>query len=194
MIKQPMADYTKHSDQALIDLIKSNDQFAFTEIYNRYWKKLFTVAANKLNDLAEAEDIVQQIFITIWNRRTELQIKTTLDAYLAVSVKYRVFRSIDKNSRRQEFSDEAATAALLEILDDTTRQWLEFQEISARLEILIAALPEKCRLVFKLSREQGYSQKQIAQELSISENTVEAHMGKALRSLRAGLKSFFLIL
>ena len=83
---------------------------------------------------------------------------------------------------------------MLEIADDATRQWLEFQEVSAKLEVLIAALPEKCRLVFKLSREQGLTQKQIAKELSISENTVEAHIGKAIRSLKAGLKSFFLTL
>lgn len=189
-----MRSYKKLSDAELTDLIRSEDRHAFTEIYNRYWKKLFTTAANKIDDLQEAEDIVQQIFITIWNRRTQLEIKTTLGAYLAVSVKYRVFKSIDKTSKRQDFSDEAANAALLEIADDATRQWLEFQEVSAKLEVLIAALPEKCRLVFKLSREKGLTQKQIAKELSISENTVEAHMGKAIRSLKAGLKSFFLTL
>ena len=79
-----MRSYKKLSDAELTDLIRSEDRHAFTEIYNRYWKKLFTTAANKIDDLHEAEDIVQQIFITIWNRRTQLEIKTTLGAYLAV--------------------------------------------------------------------------------------------------------------
>ena len=63
-----------------------------------------------------------------------------------------------------------------------------------RLALLVAALPEKCRLVYQLSREQGYSQKQIAAELDISEKTVEAHMSKAIKSLKTGLKSFFVAL
>lgn len=189
-----MSAYQTFSDDELLALIKQGSDAAFTEIYDRYWKKLFSVAANKLGDLAEAEDIVQQVFVTIWNRRTELEITSTLGAYLAVAVKYRIFKSIDRSSKRREYSDEAANAALLEIVDDSTREWLEFQEVSARLEVLIAALPDKCRLVFKLSREQGYSQKRIAEELSISENTVEGHMKKALRLLRGGLKNFFLTL
>lgn len=189
-----MSEYHKYTDAELVRRLNRDDRIAFTEIYNRYWKKLFTVAANKLADLAEAEDVVQQIFVTIWNRRKQLDIKTTLGAYLAVSVKYRVFKSIDKSSRKQSMSHDAVNAALTEIADDTTRQWLEFQELSARLEELLAALPEKCRLVFTLSREQGLTQRQIAEQLSISENTVEAHLGKARRRLKAGLKSFLLTL
>jgi RNA polymerase sigma-70 factor (family 1) len=189
-----MAMYSAHSDQELLDLLKKDDEAAFTEIYNRYWKKLFTAASNKLDDLAEAEDIVQQVFITIWNRRAVIEITSSLASYLAVAVKYHVFKSLDKNFKRRQFAGDDAAAAILEIADDSTRQWLEFQEVRERLGLLVAALPDKCRLVYQLSREQGHSQKQIAAELDISEKTVEAHMGKAIKSLKAGLKSFFVTL
>ena len=189
-----MAKYSTHSDQELLDLLKKDDDAAFTEIYNRYWKKLFTAASNKLDDLAEAEDIVQQVFITIWNRRAVLEITSSLASYLAVAVKYHVFKSLDKNFKRRQFIGDDAAAAILEVADDSTRQWVEFQEVRERLALLVAALPEKCRLVYQLSREQGYSQKQIAAELDISEKTVEAHMSKAIKSLKTGLKSFFVAL
>ena len=69
---------------------------------------------------------------------------------------------------------------------------LEFDELKSRLETLVSNLPEKCRLVYKLSREQGLSQKQIAREYGISEKTVEAHIGKALKALRTGLGQLLL--
>jgi RNA polymerase sigma-70 factor (ECF subfamily) len=81
---------------------------------------------------------------------------------------------------------------LLPSAANSTDDWFEFVELRSRLEILVAKLPEKCRLVYKASREEGYSQKQIAQEFGISEKTVEAHIGKALKSLRTGLGQVFL--
>lgn len=189
-----MDKYAKLSDLDLIGLLKQQDEAAFTEIYNRYWKKLFTAAANKVHDFNEAEDIVQKIFITIWDRRSVIEIKSSLASYLAVSVKYHVFKSLDCSFRQKHFKDEKAANAVLEISDDSTRQWLEFQEIRKRLEQLVAELPEKCKLVYQLSRDKGYSQKQIAEELNISEKTVEAHLGKALKSLKTGLRSFFITL
>ena len=87
-----MYNYDILDDKELIVLLQKNDRNAFTEIYNRYWKKLFSVAANKIKDLPEAEEIVQDIFVSIWNRRDNLTVIDTLSSYLAVSVKYRVIK------------------------------------------------------------------------------------------------------
>lgn len=189
-----MRSYEKFSDIELTDLLKSEDKYAFTEIYNRYWKKLFTAAANKIHDLQEAEDIVQQIFITIWNRRTVLDIKSSLGSYLSVAVKYRILKQLSENFKQKQYGDDAGQTAALQVLDDSTQEWLEFVEVQERLTILIEALPEKCQLIFKLSRNNGYSRKQIATTLNLSEKTVEWYLGKAIKSLRAGLKSFFISL
>ncbi len=178
------------SDFELLDLLKSGHRNAFCEIYNRYWKKLFTVAANKTRHFEEAEEIVQDIFISLWNRRDTIEITTSLSAYLAVSVKYRVLKVLAKRNQYQKYADYSLN--FIPGSSNSTEEMLEFEELKSRLEILVSNLPEKCRLVYKLSREQGFSQKQIAQEYGISEKTVEAHIGKALKALRTGLGQLFL--
>ena len=159
----------------------------------RYWEKLFSVAAHKIRDLSEAEDIVQQLFINLWSRRAVLEITSSLNSYLAVAVKYRILKSLDKSYRTRHFTDGVVDEAL-EIIDNSTQEWLEFQEVKLRLQKLVDSLPDKCRLVYKLSKEEGMSQKQIAESLDISENTVESHMGRALKTIKGGLKCFFLTL
>lgn len=189
-----MAAYSIYTDQELVALLKEGNHSAFAEIYKRYWKKLFAAAANKVNDLSEAEDIVQQLFVTIWERRDELEIRTSLCSYLGVAVKYRIFKSLAKASRSSHYRSDQAAEEVLQVADDSTQQWLEFQEVRHRLDDLVATLPEKCRLVYQMSREQGYSQKQVAAALDISERTVQAHMNRAYKTLKTGLKSFFLTL
>jgi RNA polymerase sigma-70 factor (family 1) len=187
-----MGSYHSLTDIELTGLLQQGDVMAFTEIYNRYWKKLFAVAGNKIRDLDEAEEIVQDIFVSLWARREQLRITGTLSAYLAVSVKYRVIKALDKQYHRQQYADHSRQA--LSLLDNSTQDWLQFEELKDRLSQLVADLPEKCRLVYQLSRESGYSQKQIAEELNISEKTVEAHIGKALKNIRSGLQQFLIFL
>jgi len=185
-----MASYAVYSDIELLDLLRSGDRAAFSEIYNRYWKRIFSVAVNKIGHLEEAEEIVQDIFVSMWNRRESIIITTTLNAYLSVSVKYRVIKILAKRNLYNKFADH--TLHILSQTDNSTQDWLEFEELKSRLAILVTQLPEKCRLVYKLSREEGMSQKQIAEEFNISEKTVEAHIGKALKHLRTGLGQLFL--
>ena len=185
-----MCNYNILNDKELTNLLQEGDEHAFTEIYNRYWSKLFSIAANKIKDLTEAEEIVQDIFVSLWKRRSELSVIGTLSPYLAVSVKYRVIKALDKRNSQQKYSDYSQIT--LSITDDSTQQWLEFEELKSRLAVFVADLPEKCRLVYQLSREAGYSQKKIAVEMGISEKTVEAHLGKALKTLRTRLSSFLL--
>jgi RNA polymerase sigma-70 factor (family 1) len=176
------------SDQELIDRIKVDDDDAFTQIYTRYWKALLSIAANKIKDLEEAEEIVQDIFVQLWKRRHELEITGELNNYLAVSVKYRVIKVLAKRQSQQKYLDYQSTRGLL--LDNSTQEWLDFEELKVRLGELVARLPEKCRLVYQMSKESYCSQKQIAEVLNISEKTVEAHLSKATKSLRAGLTQF----
>lgn len=178
------------SDEELLSLINEGDQTAFTEVYNRYWKRLFAIAVNKIKNFDEAEEIVQDIFVSLWAKKGRLNITGTLSIYLAVCVKYRVIKTLAKQHNRNKY--EKHEALVLDLTDNSTQDWLEFEELKFRLSRLIADLPEKCRVVYQLSRESGYSQKQISEELGISEKTVEAHLGKALKKLRTGLNQFML--
>ena len=186
-----MSKYADCSDFQLLELLKSSDHVAFAEIYDRYWKKLFVLAGNKVECLEDAEEIVQNIFLSLWNRRTSLNITSSLAAYLSVSVKYRVIKVLQKQFHQNGYAQVLKAKGEL---DDATQEWLQFTELQDQLEKLVTELPEKCRLVFRLCREAGLSQKQIARELDISEKTVEAHLGKAIKKLRAGLRQFFLTL
>ncbi|CAG5002333.1 hypothetical protein DYBT9275_02869 [Dyadobacter sp. CECT 9275] len=176
------------TDSELLHLMQQGDEKSFTELFNRYWKTILVVAANKTGDLDEAEEIVQDLFVSLWNRREQLQLTSSLKNYLTVSVKYQVIKALAKRNNFQKFADHSLH--LNDILDDSTQEWLDFEELRHRLSELVAELPEKCRLVYQLSRDAGYSQKQIAEELGIAEKTVEAHLGKALRTLRTGLNQF----
>jgi len=172
-------------EKELLHRLHRGDDKAFTEIYDRYWKKLFYIAAHKLQNLAEAEEVVQDIFLELWKRRTELNITTSLSSYLAVCVKYKVINVLAKRILQLRY--RTYNLHHLHLSDRSTEQVIQFEALKEQLVKETAKLPEKCRLVFQLSREEGYSHKQISAKLGISEKTVESHLSKALRSLRTGL-------
>jgi RNA polymerase sigma-70 factor (ECF subfamily) len=184
-----MGAYGVHSDQQLITLLQAGDEQAFTEIYNRYWQRMFVLASRKLYDLDEAREIVQNIFINLWERRAALDIEGPLPSYLSVCVKYRIINALDKHYTRKKHTSLLSAPAA----SNSTEEWLEFEETRERLAKLVADMPEKCRMVFTMSREKGMSHKQIAGELHISVKTVEAHLGKALKTLRAALRSYLMM-
>ena len=178
-----------HTDQELLQLMQQNDDDAFTAIYLRYWDKLTVVAVNRLGNLEEAREVVQEVFCNLWRRREQLEISHTLNTYLAVAVKYEIFKRFTVKSRHRRLQQQALDG-WQEAADDTLQQ-LHANELQTELFTLVKALPEKCRIVFQLSRDKGYTRKQIASELGIAEKTVEAHLSAALRKLRVGLSHLF---
>jgi len=187
-----MARYKFYNDESLMQLIGIDDEAAFTELYDRYWDKLFTVGANKLKDLALAEELVQDIFLDIWGRRSQIRISGIVGGYLATALKYKIIDTRQKLKRLREY--EYYASKKLSLADYSTENQLSFEELKERLAALVARLPEKCRIVYKLSKEEGYSQKEIASVLSISEKTVESQLSRAIKYLRTslnqGLSSF----
>ena len=179
---------TEVDEKNLLYRLASGDEEAFESIYNHYWKSLFTLAAQKLNNLPEAEEVVQDIFLNIWKRRENLNINC-LSSYLAVSVKYKVINILASRSQHQKYINSS-----LESVDESTEETIRFNELKRLLGYETASLPDRCRLVFRMSREEGVPQKQIAVLLGISEKTVESHLAKALKSLRANLSHIISLL
>ena len=188
----PLYPQSNWTDEKLLELTREDNRVAFTELYERYWKKLFVIAANKLKDIAVAEELTQDILADVWQRRYSIRITTTFSAYLAVAMKYKVIDYLARQSHRNRYEEYMLING--NRYDDSTENWLSFEELRGRLEKLVSALPEKCRVIYQLSREQGYSNKRIATEQSISEKTVEAHLGKALKTIRSRLDIFLMLL
>ena len=182
-----MNAYHLYDDENLLGLLKQDDELAYTELYNRYWERMVTFAYVKLQSGADAKEVVQDVFLDIWNRRFNLQMPENLHAYISGSVKYKIFTLLAK--RKKELSNYQKLQTGLS--SSSTEEWLSYDQLRADLEKAVLQLPEKCRLVFKLSRERGLSTPEIARHLQISPKTVENHLTKALLRLRKALKLLF---
>jgi RNA polymerase sigma-70 factor (ECF subfamily) len=180
-----MVTYSCHTDDQLLSLMKDGDERAFAELYTRYWDKLFAVAYHRLGSQMEAEGVVQDIYVSLWRRREKLELSYSLKTYLSVAVKYQVIMHLARSRRQRKYEQWLNRTAVKG--RDTTSEWLSERELKARIEKCCQALPEKCRIVFDMSR-QGYKNVYIARKLHISEKTVEGHITRALRILRASLK------
>lgn len=178
--------YYQYHDEHLLPLIASDDEQAFHVLYDRYWKKLLVQALIKLGSPEAAEEIVQTVFINFWRRRHTLQLRFTLATYLASMLKYEIIGYLAREKKEHTLKQKLVADRQAE--DYSTVEWLDYEQLRADIEKTIATLPEKCRLVFRLSREQGLSGKQIASSLDISPKTVEAHINKALKVLGASLR------
>jgi len=184
-----MSKYQNISDQELVSLLNASDELAFNEIYERYWSGVFLVARNRLLNDVDAEEIVQKIFCNLWQKRFSFILNKELKAYFSVAVKYEVINYTARRKRENSFIERFSKERTDE--DLTTLETLSFNELEERLYNSITLLPERCQLVFKLRFEKEYSQKEIAAELGVSEKTVEAHLAKARKHIRATLGTAF---
>lgn len=167
------------SDEELLSLAKSGDAEAFTTLYNRYWKRLFVYAFKIFNDTQKCEDIVQEVFIKLWSNLGKTQI-LRLEYYLFKAVKYQISNAI-RDLKWEVAHDQLLQEIPQAVAADTD---LEVKELNQHLEASIDALPERCRMVFLLSRRDALSNQEIADKLGISIRTVETHIYNALQDLR----------
>ena len=181
-----MKKYTRYTPEELLAQIVRDDEAAFSELYERYWEKLFVIANNRLRDRTSAEDIVHAVFTTLWANRHTAQIDA-VENYLAVAIKYAVLNKIKRNIREREKQNRSiAEAPLTECRIETA---LHFKAILERVHQEVEALPTHCRMIFRYSREEGLPVKEIARRLHISPKTVENQLGKAVRQLKLAARS-----
>jgi RNA polymerase sigma-70 factor (family 1) len=180
-----MSALSNLSDNELYILLAQDNEAAFALLYKRYWKKMLYKAQQKLLAETDAEEIVQDTFVDIWNSRRRIEIQHTFHTYIAAIVRYKILAKRAANNRFVPATDNNVYE--LRIVDDSTQQWLRFADLQEEIENVVKALPEKCQIVFRLSRESGLSDKQIAEKLDLSQKTVEGHITKALKSLRTSI-------
>ena len=187
-----MALYSEYTDQELIALLAADDEKAFRALYSRYWKRMLLKAYMQLGSQTDAEEVVQDAFINLWKRRHRIQLRYSFHTYIAAVVRYEIMAKLA--GRKVHEYIPVDDASVLSLADHSTQQWLDFEELLQQVEHEVQQLPEKCQLVFRLSREKGLSEKQVAENLDISVKTVEAHIGKALKTLRVGLSHILLFI
>ncbi|MDN5284240.1 MAG: polymerase subunit sigma-70 [Mucilaginibacter sp.] len=189
-----MSVYKSLSDQQLFDLIREDNQLAYTAIYDRYKDILHRYAYKWLQDREIVKDIVQELFVTIWMKRDTISFNHNVSGYLYSSVKHAILRAVEQEDRKnsyttslQEFADKG-----ISVTDHLVRE----KQLKLLIEKEIAALPEKMREIFELSRNNHMTHAEIAELLALSEHTVRNQIKKALKilRLRLGLVVYFYFL
>lgn len=181
-----MTGYSLYDCRQLLDMLSQGDEAAFTEIYTRFWKKLFAIAYNRLKDTEAAEDVVHDVFVSLWTNRENNEIQL-LENYLGTAVKYMVFARIRKMQRERIYAESSRQAVIIE---PSVENALHCKKILEIIKTEVEQLPEKCQLVFKYSRYEGLTTREIAEMLHISPKTVENQLSKALKQLKLVTRSF----
>lgn len=175
-----------HTDEALLKQMAEDDREAFTLLYRRYWEGLFITAAKALRDKEEAGDVVQDVFLSLWNRRHELRIEGSLAAYLHTSVRYKAIQYIEKNITRRDYLAMFADVAI-QYPPPNAEISLQLKEMEQAIGKSVARMPPKMQEVYLLSRQKHLSHKQIAEQLDISAETVKKHIHNALQLIKVNL-------
>jgi len=182
-----MSYCSKFADEELLVLLKQSDEEAFTEIYNRHWESLYQSAFMVLKDRSACLDVLQEVFIWLWNNRTQLKI-TSIKAYLYVAVKYKIANSIRNGKARGNLHAIICDSIVDNPFCDSS---LEVAELKKIIDQFTQELPYRCKEIFNLSRNEYLKNKEIASKLNISEKTVENQLTIALRRLRLKLGRYY---
>ena len=181
-----MSANAHHTDEVLLKLMSQDDQEAFTLIYRRYWEGLFITAAKALRGKQEAEDVLQDVFLSLWNRRYQLQIQGSLAAYLQTSVRYKAIHYIEKNITRRDYL-ALLTDVAVNTLPASAEIRLQLKEVQQTIHDAVAKMPPKMQEVYRLSRQEHLSYKEIADRLGISAETVKKHIQHALQLIKSAM-------
>ncbi|MES2829236.1 MAG: RNA polymerase sigma-70 factor [Bacteroidota bacterium] len=186
-----MTKYKLLTDLQLWDLLKSGDRHAYAEIYERYFSVLYLHARNRLKDVEEAEDVVQELFLDLWSSSESTVIRSSVQSYLFTSIRNRILNFIAHKSHQEKYKVVTASTCNFEsITDHLVRERMLRKLIEQEIE----ALPPKMKKVFFMSRREHMTYLEIAEKLNITEQSVRSHVKNALKVLRVKLGVLFYIL
>ncbi len=183
------------NETELLKRIRNNDEIAFKLIFNTYYARLYYFILEFVSFHDLAENIVQDTFFTLWNKRFELAENTNLSSYLFTVAKNNCLYKLRARKYRQAlFSDQSFDQTELdintEILSSLDSSVFTFEEINRIIEKTLEELPPQCRKVFILSRFEEMKNREIAEQLHISVKVVEKHISKGLSRFREALKEY----
>ncbi|ADY51673.1 RNA polymerase, sigma-24 subunit, ECF subfamily [Pseudopedobacter saltans DSM 12145] len=183
-----MSDFIVDGD--ILSRLKSGDEAAFSLIYKAFWKELFNAAYKRLKDIEQSQDIVQNVFISLWDRREVVDINN-IEAYLHTSVKFQVFKHSARSPDTSEFLSAFENILVSPVSPENSM--LE-KEILGLVKLWIDALPKKRREIFLLHYHDGLTTAEIADLLKVSRKTVQNQLNTASTHLRLRLTQILSLL
>lgn len=168
------------SDQKLLSLVKAGNQEALEELFGRYYYRLCDFAFQYVRSFDLTEEVVSDVFLKIWNKRREIDISKNFKAYLYTATRNQALNYLRKENREWDGLEDLSELASDQYQPD---EELMYQEFENHIEVLINELPPRRKLIFKLSRMEGLTYREIADILSISIHTVQNQMVAAVKKL-----------
>lgn len=175
-------------EQHQLRKIQKGEIAPFEVLFHQYYPGLCGYAESLVGMKAVAEEVVQDVFYNIWKNRASLRIRHSLKSYLYRSVYNNSMMYLRKMRREHFMEDLSGHEPELDAPDPS--QLIQLDEVTQLVSHTLESLPDRTREIFRLNRQEGMKYREIALELSISEKTVEAHMGRALKALRNTMKNY----
>lgn len=169
-------------------LIAEEEQSAFRELYDRYWEQLYKKALTRLGNDADAQDAVQEVFISCWRNRKTIEVEESLAPYLYTALKYWIIKKVYRQSQKGIIVPLSTES--LEQTELTTEEFLQYKELQHLIADEVSMLPEKMQQIYRLSRIEQLPIALIAEQLKVSEQTVKNTITSALKRLREKLSRY----
>lgn len=168
-------------ERAVLCKLKKGDKSAFESLYKFYWAKVFNFTRLYISSVADAEEVVHDVFIKLWENRIFIDEDKNFEGFLFIVTRNMIF-----NRSRKSFNESFYKMTVIEAAEESysIEEELEVSDLKEYIEGLISQLSPRCQEVFRLSREQGLTYREIAERLNLSEKTVEHHISDALKFLK----------
>ncbi|MEE4196074.1 MAG: RNA polymerase sigma-70 factor [Bacteroidales bacterium] len=178
----------KYSEKDIIKKISKGDIQLFEVLFKEYYQLLCEFGMKYLKNIEEVEEVVQDVFYNIWKNRHQLKINTSIKSYLYTAVRNNSLQKIRIRSLNLKYENYYKSHPVNESISPADE--MNAKELKSIINQALNTLPEKCRIIFQMSRYEGLKYHEIASKLSISIKTVESNMGKALKHFRNYLKDY----
>lgn len=174
------------TDNELIEKLRIGDVEAFDLVYHRYAGKLYAFSLKYLRSKDEAEELVQSVFLKVWENQKNIKKDTSFKSYLFTIAYNEICNLFRRRKYQQNFFDKSMIENPEASVE--TEDQIDFQFVSEQVEQIISRLPEKQKTIFRKSRQEGKSTKEIADELGLSPGTVDNYISESLKFIRTNLK------
>ena len=178
---------TEPLSEELLRSLRDGEHSTMEYLYHTYWEVVFDTAYKRVRDEEIAQDITQEIFISVWENRERLHIKSSLEAWLKGAVKYKVINYFKSSIVREKYEEDLVQLIGNQAEPSSAESMIMLKELNQQLDHAMLELPEKMRVIFFMSRRQQKSTKEISDELNLSAQTVKNQLSAALKLIRKKL-------